>query len=96
MSRFENERSGSVISLFKDSINAEAILYKDIRKRIFKSPKRKSETDKLGGNMDRKQIFIDVLLHKGIYKEEDTGRQLYEMSEQELFELLKGDEEQCN
>ncbi|QIW21307.1 Fur-regulated basic protein FbpA [Bacillus thuringiensis] len=46
--------------------------------------------------MDRKQIYIDVLLHKGIYKEEDTGRQLYEMNEQELFELLKGDEEQCN
>ncbi|PER24620.1 Fur-regulated basic protein FbpA [Bacillus cereus] len=41
--------------------------------------------------MDRKQIFIDVLLHKGIYKEEKTGRQLYEMSEQELFELIKGD-----
>ncbi|PEM23918.1 Fur-regulated basic protein FbpA [Bacillus pseudomycoides] len=46
--------------------------------------------------MDRKQIFIDVLLHEGIYKEEDTRRQLYEMSEQELFELLKGDGEQCN
>jgi len=43
--------------------------------------------------MDRKQIFIDVLLHKGIYKEEDTGRQLYEMSEKELFELIKGDGE---
>lgn len=93
MSRFENERSGSVVSLFKDFINTEAILYKDIRKHVFKSPKKKSETDKLGGNMDRKQIFIDVLLHKGIYKEEDTGRQLYEMSEQELFELIKGNEE---
>ncbi|MCR8855753.1 MULTISPECIES: Fur-regulated basic protein FbpA [Bacillus] len=46
--------------------------------------------------MDRKQIFIDVLLYKGIYKEEDTGRQLYEMSKQELWNLLKGDEEQCN
>ncbi|MEI4803965.1 Fur-regulated basic protein FbpA [Bacillus sp. FJAT-51639] len=46
--------------------------------------------------MDRKQIFIDVLLHKGIYKEEDTGRQLYEMSERELWNLLKGDEEICN
>lgn len=43
--------------------------------------------------MDRKQVFIDVLLHKGIYKEEGTGRQLYEMSEQELFELIKGDGE---
>ncbi|WP_073526597.1 Fur-regulated basic protein FbpA [Bacillus cereus] len=43
--------------------------------------------------MDRKQVFIDVLLHKGIYKEEKTGRQLYEMSEQELFELIKGDGE---
>lgn len=43
--------------------------------------------------MDRKQFFIDVLIHKGIYKEESTGRQLYEMSEQELFELIKGDEE---
>ncbi|MED0946214.1 Fur-regulated basic protein FbpA [Bacillus mycoides] len=41
--------------------------------------------------MDRKQIYIDVLLHKGIYKEENTGRQLYEMDEQELFELIKGD-----
>jgi hypothetical protein len=43
--------------------------------------------------MDRKQIYIDVLIHKGIYKEEDTGRQLYEMSELELFELIKGDGE---
>lgn len=43
--------------------------------------------------MDRKQIYIDVLLHKGIYKEEDTGRQLYEMTETELFELIKGDGE---
>lgn len=43
--------------------------------------------------MDRKQIYIDVLIHKGIYKEEKTGRQLYEMSEQELFELIKGDVE---
>ncbi|PEI42559.1 Fur-regulated basic protein FbpA [Bacillus pseudomycoides] len=43
--------------------------------------------------MDRKQIYIDVLLHKGIYKEEETGRQLYEMGEQELFELIKGDGE---
>lgn len=43
--------------------------------------------------MDRKQIYIDVLLHKGIYKEEDTGRQLYEMDEKELFELIKGDGE---
>lgn len=93
MPRFENERSGSVVSLFKDFVNTEAILYKDIRKHVFKSPKKKGETDKLGGNMDRKQIFIDVLLHKGIYKEEDTGRQLYEMSEQELFELIKGNEE---
>lgn len=41
--------------------------------------------------MDRKQIYIDVLLTKGIYKEEDTGRQLWEMSELELFELIKGD-----
>ncbi|WP_217609131.1 Fur-regulated basic protein FbpA, partial [Bacillus sp. GbtcB10] len=23
--------------------------------------------------MDRKQIYIDVLIHKGIYKEEKTG-----------------------
>ncbi|QWI52491.1 Fur-regulated basic protein FbpA [Bacillus mycoides] len=43
--------------------------------------------------MDRKQIYIDVLLHKGIYKEEDTGRQLWEMDEEELFELIKGDGE---
>lgn len=43
--------------------------------------------------MDRKQIYIDVLLTKGIYKEEDTGRQLYEMSEDELWELLRGDGE---
>ncbi|MDA2480330.1 Fur-regulated basic protein FbpA [Bacillus cereus group sp. Bce025] len=43
--------------------------------------------------MDRKQFFIDVLIYKGIYKEEGTGRQLYEMSEQELFELIKGDGE---
>ncbi|AYF85194.1 Fur-regulated basic protein FbpA [Bacillus thuringiensis] len=43
--------------------------------------------------MDRKQIYIDVLIHKGIYKEEETGRQLYEMSEQELFKLIKGDGE---
>nr|WP_275900255.1 Fur-regulated basic protein FbpA [Bacillus wiedmannii] len=30
---------------------------------------------------------------KGIYKEEKTGRQLYEMDEKELFELIKGDGE---
>jgi len=42
--------------------------------------------------MDRKQIYIDVLIHKGIYKEEKTGRQLYEMDEKELWKLLKGDE----
>ncbi|MDA1763215.1 Fur-regulated basic protein FbpA [Bacillus cereus] len=40
--------------------------------------------------MDRKQIYIDVLLQKGIYKEENTGRQLYEMTEQELWNLIKG------
>ncbi|MFE9082196.1 Fur-regulated basic protein FbpA [Bacillus mobilis] len=40
--------------------------------------------------MNKKRIYIEVLLLKGIYKEEDTGRQLYEMSEQELFELIKG------
>ncbi|MBJ7955821.1 Fur-regulated basic protein FbpA [Bacillus cereus] len=39
--------------------------------------------------MDRKQIYIDVLINKGIYKEEKTGRQLYEMDENELFELIK-------
>ncbi|PFW04142.1 Fur-regulated basic protein FbpA [Bacillus thuringiensis] len=39
--------------------------------------------------MDRKQIYIDVLIHKGIYKEENTGRQLYEMDEKELFGLIK-------
>lgn len=43
--------------------------------------------------MNKKRIYIEVLLHKGIYKEEDTGRQLYEMSEQELFELIRGDGE---
>lgn len=43
--------------------------------------------------MDRKQIYIDVLLNKGIYKEEKTGRQLWEMDEKELFELIKGDGE---
>ncbi|HDR7790324.1 TPA: Fur-regulated basic protein FbpA [Bacillus paranthracis] len=43
--------------------------------------------------MNKKRIYIEVLLHKGIYKEEGTGRQLYEMSEQELFELIKGDRE---
>lgn len=48
------------------------------------------EEKKLGGNMDRKQIYIDVLLQKGIYKEEKTGRQLYEMTEQELWNLIKG------
>lgn len=42
--------------------------------------------------MDRKQIYIDVLIDKGIYKEEKTGRQLYEMDEKELWKLLKGDE----
>ncbi|WP_163255809.1 Fur-regulated basic protein FbpA [Bacillus tropicus] len=41
--------------------------------------------------MNKKRIYIEVLLHKGIYKEENTGRQLYEMNEQELFELIKGD-----
>ncbi|MDR4986189.1 Fur-regulated basic protein FbpA [Bacillus cereus] len=41
--------------------------------------------------MDRKQIYIDVLLHKGIYKV--NGRQLWEMSEQELWNLIKGDGE---
>ncbi|PGW24530.1 Fur-regulated basic protein FbpA [Bacillus thuringiensis] len=40
--------------------------------------------------MDRKQIYIDVLIHKGIYKEENTGRQLYEMDEKELWKLIKG------
>ncbi len=40
--------------------------------------------------MNKKQIYIEVLLLKGIYKEENTGRQLYEMSEQELFKLIKG------
>ncbi|MGE7891075.1 Fur-regulated basic protein FbpA [Bacillus cereus] len=40
--------------------------------------------------MNRKQIYIDVLLQKGIYKEENTGRQLYEMTEQELWNLIKG------
>lgn len=34
-----------------------------------------------------------MLLHKGVYTEEDTGRQLYEMSEQEHWDLLKGDGE---
>ncbi|OFC94613.1 hypothetical protein BTGOE4_10030 [Bacillus thuringiensis] len=43
--------------------------------------------------MNKKRIYIEVLLLKGIYKEEETGRQLYEMSEQELFELIKGDGE---
>lgn len=43
--------------------------------------------------MNKKRIYIEVLLRKGIYKEESTGRQLYEMSEQELFELIKGDGE---
>ncbi|HDR4727298.1 Fur-regulated basic protein FbpA [Bacillus wiedmannii] len=43
--------------------------------------------------MNKKRIYIEVLLHKGIYKEENTGRQLYEMSEQELWNLLKGDGE---
>ncbi|MBZ6022464.1 Fur-regulated basic protein FbpA [Bacillus cereus] len=40
--------------------------------------------------MNKKRIYIEVLLLKGIYKEEETGRQLYEMSEQELFKLIKG------
>ncbi|MEK4620668.1 Fur-regulated basic protein FbpA [Bacillus sp. FSL K6-0273] len=40
--------------------------------------------------MNKKRIYIEVLLLKGIYKEESTGRQLYEMSEQELFKLIKG------
>ncbi|WP_460228172.1 Fur-regulated basic protein FbpA [Bacillus cereus] len=40
--------------------------------------------------MNKKRIYIEVLLLKGIYKEENTGRQLYEMSEQELFKLIKG------
>lgn len=43
--------------------------------------------------MNKKRIYIEVLLLKGIYKEKNTGRQLYEMSEQELFELIKGDGE---
>ncbi|WP_255258750.1 Fur-regulated basic protein FbpA [Bacillus pseudomycoides] len=38
-------------------------------------------------------MYIDVLLHKEVYTEEDTRRQLYEMSEQELWDLLKGDGE---
>lgn len=40
--------------------------------------------------MNKKRIYIEVLLRKGIYKEESTGRQLYEMSEMELFKLIKG------
>lgn len=51
----------------------------------------KQAFSKQGEAMDRKQIYIDVLLHKGIYKEEKTGRQLYEMDEKELWKLLKGD-----
>ncbi|PGD58131.1 Fur-regulated basic protein FbpA [Bacillus wiedmannii] len=43
--------------------------------------------------MNKKRIYIEVLLHKGIYKEENTGRQLWEMDEKELFELIKGDGE---
>ncbi|WP_242300270.1 Fur-regulated basic protein FbpA [Bacillus cereus group sp. BfR-BA-01448] len=43
--------------------------------------------------MDRKQIYIDVLIHKGIYKEEKTGRQLYEMDENELWKLIKGEKQ---
>ena len=43
--------------------------------------------------MNKKRIYIEVLLLKGIYKEEDTGRQLWEMDEKELFELIKGDGE---
>ncbi|MDA2519301.1 Fur-regulated basic protein FbpA [Bacillus cereus] len=43
--------------------------------------------------MNKKRIYIEVLLLKGVYKEESTGRQLYEMSEQELFKLIKGDGE---
>lgn len=43
--------------------------------------------------MNKKRIYIEVLLLKGVYKEESTGRQLYEMSEQELWNLLKGDGE---
>ncbi|MCC2443238.1 Fur-regulated basic protein FbpA [Bacillus cereus] len=43
--------------------------------------------------MNKKRIYIEVLLRKGVYKEESTGRQLYEMSEKELFELIKGDGE---
>lgn len=43
--------------------------------------------------MNKKRIYIEVLLLKGIYKEEETGRQLYEMSEHELWNLLKGDGE---
>ncbi|PGC94616.1 Fur-regulated basic protein FbpA [Bacillus toyonensis] len=39
--------------------------------------------------MGREKIYIDVLIHNGIYKEEETGRQLDEMSERELFELIK-------
>ncbi|MEK4697884.1 Fur-regulated basic protein FbpA [Bacillus sp. FSL M8-0063] len=41
--------------------------------------------------MNKKRIYIEVLLHKGIYKEENTGRQLYEMDEKELWKLIKGD-----
>ncbi|PGH78273.1 Fur-regulated basic protein FbpA [Bacillus thuringiensis] len=40
--------------------------------------------------MDRKQIYIDDLIYKSIYKEERTGRQLYEMDEKELFKLIIG------
>ncbi|UUE91792.1 Fur-regulated basic protein FbpA [Bacillus cereus] len=43
--------------------------------------------------MNKKRIYIEALLLKGIYKEENTGRQLYEMSEHELWNLLKGDGE---
>ncbi|MGX5574087.1 Fur-regulated basic protein FbpA [Bacillus toyonensis] len=40
--------------------------------------------------MNKKRIYIEVLLLKGIYKEEETGRQLYEMDEKELWKLIKG------
>ncbi|EEK77744.1 hypothetical protein bcere0009_33870 [Bacillus cereus R309803] len=33
------------------------------------------------------------MIHKGIYKEEKTGRQLYEMDEKELWKLLKGEKQ---
>ncbi|QEL82869.1 Fur-regulated basic protein FbpA (plasmid) [Bacillus sp. JAS24-2] len=35
------------------------------------------------------QLIIEILIQKGIYKEEKTGRHLYELTKRELLQLME-------